>query len=465
MRTGSKMNDIDKRTKHMRRRILASVCAVAIALLQCAVIVTIGTEDAYAVSDLTVNVECDDGISNKDYSKAQLDPKEPFGDGKVGIRVKDIFKKTGINGEYKDISDGLDPNDFWCPDDEKFYSPDGSDKVNKQAIRFIMKDGYTPVTKIDLEGYPTSGTVGDPPIKMSDCVKYEIESFFKNDKDKYISAVDLNWSVEGSSATIDNQGNVTITGEGAFKVNVSGTHGEGTIEGDTANITGQTKAPEKKDIKNTTITPPKNVEYNGKAQKPKPTIKDGSKTLKENVDYTLKYSNNKNVGTATVTINGTGNYKGTTSTTFKITKKSTTKKTSKTTKYKPATGSYRTYATRHTLSGGATTSTGTTVPNVTYAPDRTITVKEVFLGQQIQDEPAEEPTPADMMDAASDDMMDDANDDWAEDESVDLDFGPMAGSAAVATAACGAGVVGRIRRFKVDTAAKAVSQITNSKGK
>lgn len=59
--------------------------------------------------------------------------------------------------------------------------------------------------------------------------------------------------------------------------------------------------------------------YNGKLQKPKVTVKDGSKTLKLNRDYIVTYSKNLSAGKATVTITGIGNYAGcTTSGTFTI---------------------------------------------------------------------------------------------------------------------------------------------------
>ncbi len=60
--------------------------------------------------------------------------------------------------------------------------------------------------------------------------------------------------------------------------------------------------------------------YNGKAQTQSVTVKDGSKTLKSNTDYTVSYKNNKNAGTATMTIKGKGNYKGSVNKTFKINK-------------------------------------------------------------------------------------------------------------------------------------------------
>ena len=58
--------------------------------------------------------------------------------------------------------------------------------------------------------------------------------------------------------------------------------------------------------------------YNGKAKKPTATVTLNGKTLKKDVDYTVKYSSNTAIGKAKVTISGKGNYKGTVSKTFKI---------------------------------------------------------------------------------------------------------------------------------------------------
>lgn len=51
--------------------------------------------------------------------------------------------------------------------------------------------------------------------------------------------------------------------------------------------------------------------YNGSDVEPKPVVKDGDKVLEEGTDYTIVYSDNKGPGTATATITGKGNYKGT----------------------------------------------------------------------------------------------------------------------------------------------------------
>ena len=50
--------------------------------------------------------------------------------------------------------------------------------------------------------------------------------------------------------------------------------------------------------------------YDGKAKKPGVTVKLNGKTLKNGTDYTVSYSNNTKVGTATVKITGKSNYTG-----------------------------------------------------------------------------------------------------------------------------------------------------------
>jgi hypothetical protein len=63
------------------------------------------------------------------------------------------------------------------------------------------------------------------------------------------------------------------------------------------------------------------VQYNGSAQTPAVTVTDGVKTLTNNTDYEVAYTNHVNVGTATVTVTGKGNYAGTKMATFTITAK------------------------------------------------------------------------------------------------------------------------------------------------
>ncbi|MGN0465790.1 MAG: YDG domain-containing protein [Lachnospiraceae bacterium] len=69
---------------------------------------------------------------------------------------------------------------------------------------------------------------------------------------------------------------------------------------------------EKASIGNYTLTlSATKYSYSGSAKKPSTTVKDGSKTLKKDTDYTVSYKNNTNIGFGTVTVSGTGNYTGT----------------------------------------------------------------------------------------------------------------------------------------------------------
>ena len=75
----------------------------------------------------------------------------------------------------------------------------------------------------------------------------------------------------------------------------------------------------------TTIYSPKTVSlssntytYSDKEKKPKVSVKDKNNKTVSSKDYTVKYSANKNVGTAKVTVTFKGNYSGTLTKTFKI---------------------------------------------------------------------------------------------------------------------------------------------------
>lgn len=77
--------------------------------------------------------------------------------------------------------------------------------------------------------------------------------------------------------------------------------------------------PQKKNIYDCNITLDKTVfAYDGTAKKPLVTVYDGSNLLINSLDYTVSYSNNTAVGTATATITGIGNYTGVKSVNFII---------------------------------------------------------------------------------------------------------------------------------------------------
>ena len=82
--------------------------------------------------------------------------------------------------------------------------------------------------------------------------------------------------------------------------------------------------------------------YSGKAKKPAVTVKDGAAELVKGQDYSIAYSNNKEIGTAIITITGKGSYTGTKTITFKITPKPATLKKLKAVSGKKLTASWKT---------------------------------------------------------------------------------------------------------------------------
>ena len=133
-----------------------------------------------------------------------------------------------------------------------------------------------------------------------------------------VNAISLNSSIATATANSDT---ITVTGvaEGTTKVNITTDANTNYFEGNTTyTITVKNNV---KDISSTTITlDTTEYTYDSTEKTPRETVKDGSKTLTKNVDYTVSYSNNKDAGTATVTITGKGNYTGTKAVTFTITK-------------------------------------------------------------------------------------------------------------------------------------------------
>ena len=73
-----------------------------------------------------------------------------------------------------------------------------------------------------------------------------------------------------------------------------------------------------KDISGAEVTVASKVTFTGTSRKPAVTVKLSGKELVKNTDYTVKYSNNKEIGKATVTITGKGKYAGVIKKTFKI---------------------------------------------------------------------------------------------------------------------------------------------------
>lgn len=91
--------------------------------------------------------------------------------------------------------------------------------------------------------------------------------------------------------------------------------------GDYRGQAGTTFVIEQYDITSARVTV-SDVEYTGLPVKSDVTVVLGTKKLTEGTDYTVEFADNTSVGTATVAVEGTGNYAGTVNAQFKITAKS-----------------------------------------------------------------------------------------------------------------------------------------------
>ena len=111
---------------------------------------------------------------------------------------------------------------------------------------------------------------------------------------------DTDYTVSYSNNTKIRTAKVTITGKGNYTGSISKTYSI------------------KNNFKKATISGISNKSYTGKNITQSITVKYNGKTLKNGTDYTVSYSNNKKVGTATVKITGKGSYTGTITKTFKI---------------------------------------------------------------------------------------------------------------------------------------------------
>ncbi|MBR6338296.1 MAG: leucine-rich repeat protein, partial [Ruminococcus sp.] len=128
-------------------------------------------------------------------------------------------------------------------------------------------------------------------------------------------------SGDTSVAEVDIYGGVTAKKTGLVQIQVTTSSGKKAVC--TINVvasgTSSKDAPKTKSISLCTVTIP-NVSYTGSALTPAATVLfNPTIELVKDVDYTISYKNNVEIGTATATITGKGNYTGTLQKTFKIT--------------------------------------------------------------------------------------------------------------------------------------------------
>ena len=226
---------------------------------------------------------------------------------------KSIYQSVGIQNDQYVTGNGIDesiPLDIEKLKNKLSFKGFDFDKVwnmeNNSSYIFPelknnkMEGKYA--TNIKISNVDTYVVAGGSKVKFNAIL-------LPND----INISDVIWSIkcEDGIATITDDG--VLTGVSVGKIKVKACYNKINA------ICEEREIIVKKDINDLKFDDISQVKYDGREKNIAITIKDNNYTLIKNKDYIISYKNNINVGTATVTISGTGNYIGTIEKTFKIT--------------------------------------------------------------------------------------------------------------------------------------------------
>ena len=217
--------------------------------------------------------------------------------------TQDIVVKAKVNGTLTTLKKGTDYTVSYADNTNAGTATltitgkgHFAGKVNKtfKISKFdISKDNAATVTGLTSKSYTGSAITQAPTVKAK-----------LNGKDVTLKQ-GTDFKVSYSNNVKVGKADVTVTGQGNYTGSLTGNF----------NIT-------RASIKNASVSGLTSATYTGNAITKKPTVKltlgGTSYTLKNGTDYTLSYKNNVNVGTATVTITGKGNFKDSLNKTFKI---------------------------------------------------------------------------------------------------------------------------------------------------
>lgn len=452
------------------RRILAVFCAICIALLQCFVVMPAVTDGVHASEDVTFRANYDTGLTVAQDDKnwitgaksKDIEIIDDEGNPKTvkGYILSSVLSKAKLGDNNVRVNGNPvdDTSDAWLVKDGgtwKLYDDAGLYVDGVDMIEADLNKEPIKITKVSAD--KKKPYKGD---KVTITYKLEVDDFYKNSdefKEYKEDILELEWTASNSKVSPDST--TTNNTSGSFTVTVKES-GEVTI------------SPKAGDSEFSYLDGSKTVTLSGKA--PSLSVKPSSvkMTAGEFKTCTVKY-NGQTVSnssctwssskTSVATVTG-GSIRGVTAGKATITVKykgksatvSVTVKERKTSSYSRYTYSHSPYRPTRSSNTINTSGTGATQPTTATRPTETIStaapsfqtmkVKEVYLTPLEQDPYGG--------DESGDEFSEDEDaSDWDESEDYDEDgvtFPAAAGSAAVAVAACGAGAVGRVRRFHID---------------
>ncbi len=198
-----------------------------------------------------------------------------------------VWASEGKN--YVNLKNVPEPGEKYYIKMRAFVTKDGKRYGNYSSLRSkTVKGGIGKITVPTLN-YVYRGRDLKPTVTVRD-----------TDGNKLKEGTDYTYTI----ANCKNVGTATITVKGKGKYTGTGTKKFNVVQADIADASVSGLDP--------------SYMYTGSAVKPVPTLKYKSYKLVNGTDFTLSYSNNTSKGTATVTVRGKGNFKGSLSKTFKI---------------------------------------------------------------------------------------------------------------------------------------------------
>lgn len=352
------MDNMNKtKGKHFRRRILTAVCAITIAMLQCAVVLTIETETVFGESvEVSVNViVTNDKTPGSASGSAKLDatkditiedPESETGTRTVkGRSVGDFVSELNLSENPDKISPNDEPSSTSLRSDDVIVKMDGNLTVFKKngdiweekadvssGMDLEMKKSYSPIRSITIS--PASFTPEKGKAITFTASASKIDKLFESDQANYLK---VTWSKEGPAtitSSTDTDATITPNGEGTITVTATLTgnnsvtaNSRGTIEPTTTNSTTVIA----KDLSNATVHSDGKLEkgksYSNSEMKSHLTLKDpnGKVIDKKNWDV-ISVSRDGNSYRVTIKASSTGKkngYSGLNESTVKATKSST----------------------------------------------------------------------------------------------------------------------------------------------
>ena len=265
-------------------------------------------------------------FNQKSYNNTKTVPvtSQPTGggsQGQVSVTVnKPITNLEVLNNEIKLVKNKsirlelqITPNDTTETELQFTSSNDTIATVTKEGIVTGHQAGTAIITVGTVDGRlmrKVSVEVGEPVSSLE--LNHKELNLVKNETSLLSATITPDNAIikgvqyisqDESIATVDQNGKVTAVGTGTTKIIAKSMDG--------SEITATCLVTVKQKVTKLSISSIKTQTYTGSKIKPKVIIKDGNYQLQSGKDYSLKWKNNINAGTATITVIGKGYYTGT----------------------------------------------------------------------------------------------------------------------------------------------------------